>query len=390
MEIVSSEINGQKKIYVSNQKDAKVADASKVSLLSSSAPNVSIIILNWNGWDDTIECLESLYQITYPSYDVIVVDNGSEDESIKKIKEYCEGNIELKSKFFEYSTKNKPIKILEYTKEDVEAGGGKEKEINDLPSDRKLILIKNDKNYGFTKGNNIGIKFSMDVLHCDYVLLLNNDTIINEKKFLDDLANHLNENLNTSAVGPRIFNLDGTVQKSFWRFHSPKKVFFENIFFNFPRNFYNYHDNNKPKNVDVVLGACILFRKEIFEKIGLLDENIFMYTDETDICFRIKQKGNDVDFLPSCSIIHLGGKSSRKTSKTALINSYKSKIYFLNKHFDKKESRLMKIFLIIGLYERFFLYFFINLLSFGKIKGKVDVFRQTINWYKNKKLEIFK
>lgn len=64
------------------------------------APRVSIIILNWNGWKDTIECLESLYRIDYPNYDVIVVDNGSQDDSIQKIKEYAKGKIKVNSKFF--------------------------------------------------------------------------------------------------------------------------------------------------------------------------------------------------------------------------------------------------------------------------------------------------
>jgi len=63
-------------------------------------PRVSIIILNWNGWEDTIECLESLYQITYPNYDVIIVDNGSEDESLEMIRKYCQGKIRVESKFF--------------------------------------------------------------------------------------------------------------------------------------------------------------------------------------------------------------------------------------------------------------------------------------------------
>jgi len=120
-------------------------------------PKVSIIILNWNGWKDTIECLESLYQITYPNYDVILVDNGSEDESIEKIKEYCEGKIMVESKFFKYDPSNKPIKIIEYTREEAEGGGGKEKKITNLPSDKKMILIKNEKNYGFAEGNNVGL-----------------------------------------------------------------------------------------------------------------------------------------------------------------------------------------------------------------------------------------
>src|SRR4030042_5210130 len=109
-------------------------------------PKVSIIILNWNGWRDTIECLESLYRITYLNYDVIIIDNGSTDESIKKIKEYAQGKIKVDSKFFEYSIMNKPITIIEYIPEDLFTGDGK-KEINNNQSYRKMILIKNDKNY---------------------------------------------------------------------------------------------------------------------------------------------------------------------------------------------------------------------------------------------------
>ena len=85
-------------------------------------PKVAIIILNWNNWKDTIECLESVYQIDYPNYNVIVVDNSSENESIQKIKEYCNGLIYVKSKFFQYNPINKPIQVLELTEEDVKKG----------------------------------------------------------------------------------------------------------------------------------------------------------------------------------------------------------------------------------------------------------------------------
>ena len=81
-------------------------------------PRVSIIILNWNGWRDTIECLESLYRINYLNYDIIVVDNDSNDESIEKIKEYCNGKTEINSKFFKYSEENKPIEVFEILEDD--------------------------------------------------------------------------------------------------------------------------------------------------------------------------------------------------------------------------------------------------------------------------------
>jgi hypothetical protein len=150
-------------------------------------PKVSIIILNWNGWKDTIECLESLYQITYQNYNVILVDNGSEDESVARLKEYCEGKIKVESEFPGYSTINKPIRIIEYTREEAGAGDGKEDEVAELPSNRKLILIKNDKNYGFAEGNNIAMRYAFKALHSDYILLLNNDTVV-EKRFLDELV----------------------------------------------------------------------------------------------------------------------------------------------------------------------------------------------------------
>ena len=77
-------------------------------------PKVTIIILNWNGWKDTLEALESVYQIKYPNYEVVLLDNGSDDESIEKIRGYCEGKIKVESEFFEYSINNKPITLTEY------------------------------------------------------------------------------------------------------------------------------------------------------------------------------------------------------------------------------------------------------------------------------------
>ena len=82
-------------------------------------PKVSIIILNWNGWKDTLEALESVYQIKYPNYGVVLLDNASDDESIEKIREYCEGKIKVKSEFFEYSKSNKPINLTEYQKNEL-------------------------------------------------------------------------------------------------------------------------------------------------------------------------------------------------------------------------------------------------------------------------------
>jgi GT2 family glycosyltransferase len=104
-------------------------------------PRVAIVILNWNGWLDTIECLESVYQMGYPNFDVIVVDNGSENDSVKKIREYADGKIPVKSPFFTYNMDNKPINYIEYTRQEIE----KIKEHpSDIPPPQRLIIIKNE------------------------------------------------------------------------------------------------------------------------------------------------------------------------------------------------------------------------------------------------------
>ena len=79
-----------------------------------SDPSVSIIILNWNGWFDTVECLESIYNLNYSNYQVIVVDNNSSDDSIQKINDYTMGKLEVKSNFFKYDPNDKPIEIIPY------------------------------------------------------------------------------------------------------------------------------------------------------------------------------------------------------------------------------------------------------------------------------------
>ncbi|MTK64952.1 MAG: glycosyltransferase, partial [Methanobacterium sp.] len=76
-------------------------------------PKVSIILLNWNGWEDTIECLESVYQINYTNYNVILVDNHSEDKSLQRIGEYLNGDLPIRSEFYDYKSTNKPIKVEE-------------------------------------------------------------------------------------------------------------------------------------------------------------------------------------------------------------------------------------------------------------------------------------
>jgi len=267
---------------------------------------VTIIILNWNGWKDTIECLESLYQITYPNYDAIVVDNGSEDESIKKVKAYCNGEIPVESKFFKYDPSNKPIKIIEYTREEAEAGGGKKREITDLPSNRKLIIIKNEKNYGFAEGNNIGIRYALKALNPDYILLLNNDTIV-DKEFLWELVKVAESDEEIGILSPVIFS-----------YYNSNKIQFGG------REKLNLYMGKVIKlakkqaeqeaiiDTEIVIGASMLIKRETLKEIGSLPTEYFLGWEDVDYCIKVSRGGWKLVCVPKAKIWHKGGRTFSK------------------------------------------------------------------------------
>ena len=286
-------------------------------------PKVSIIILNWNGWKDTINCLESLYLITYSNYDVIVVDNGSEDDSIERIKEYAEGKIKLESKFFEYNSNNKPIYVLEYTREQAEKCGDfrKENVFSTLQSDRKLRLILNEKNYGFAGGNNIGMRYALEVLNTDYILLLNNDTVVN-KGFLTELVKVAESDEKIGAVGCKLIYPDGRLQYTGYYMgpyiHHRLRSLYNKIWHN-RLTVADTIQSNEILEVDVIFGAAMLIKRKITEKIGLLDEDFFPgYHEETDWCYRARLAGFKVIYDPKVIIIHYEASSSKKLDRNYL------------------------------------------------------------------------
>ena len=251
--------------------------------------NVSIVILNWNGWRDTIECLESIYLNNYHNYNVIVVDNDSNDESINKIKEYCNGKIKIESSFFKYNQYNKPIEILEPEPDD-----------NILNKDNyesqslRLFLIKNDRNVGFAEGNNIGIKYALDNLNPDYVLLLNNDTVV-DKGFLVEMLKVSESDNRIGIVGPKIYF-----------YNDPNRIWFAmgKISWKFCRGLnigYNEIDNgqyNKVTKVEYISGCAFLIKREVIDSIGLLDKKFFLYFEEIDWTLRATRLSYKSVYVP--------------------------------------------------------------------------------------------
>ncbi|PIN86227.1 glycosyl transferase [Candidatus Woesearchaeota archaeon CG10_big_fil_rev_8_21_14_0_10_44_13] len=243
-------------------------------------PKVSIIILNWNQHDDTAECLRSIRLIDYGNYEVIVVDNGSEDGSEKRIKK-------------------------------------------EFP---EIKLVKNNENLGFTGGNNRGIGLAMGK-GADYVLLLNNDTIV-KKDFLSRLVQAAESDRNIGIVGPKIYYFD-----------DPKKVWFTGGKIDWNRGKVSIVDEKKDSRmsekgivVDYVGGCAMLIKREVINKIGALDERFFIYFEETDMSIRIKKAGYKVVYLPLAQIWHKVSRKMGKESPSTLYYYTRNRPLFIRKN----------------------------------------------------------
>lgn len=297
-------------------------------------PKVAIIILNWNGWRDTIECLESLYQITYPNYEVIVVDNGSEDDSISQIKRYCEGKIRIDSDFFKYNQANKPIKTVEYTWNEAENG------IDHFNS--RLIIIKGEKNYGFAEGNNFAMRYALRALHPDYLLLLNNDTVV-ESRFLEELVSVGESNEKIGIVGPKVccYAKPNKIQSAGvmlrWNTGRQKVIGLNEI---------DTNQFDELNDVDYVTGCALLAKAELIKKIGYLKPEYFAYWEETDWCIRACKAGYRVLCSPKSKIRHKGSSTSGKLSGFHVYYMTRNMFWFMREHATKMQ------------YLSFLLYFF--------------------------------
>ncbi|NJE09258.1 glycosyltransferase family 2 protein [Thermococcus sp. M39] len=284
-------------------------------------PRVSMIILNWNGWKDTIECLESLYRITYPNYDVVLVDNASQDDSVQKIKEYAEGKIKVNSKFFRYTSHNKPIKVFEVSEDEARKGKFNRPLYEKFDVNRRLILIKNKDNYGFAGGNNIGIKFALSVLNPDYILLLNNDTVV-DKNFLTELVKAAESDGKIGSVQALLLKPDGRTIDSLGQ--ELLKYGARDIGINSP------YTSPLSKEVEI-FGSCAataLYKSQVLMEVGVFDDDFFVIYEDVDLSWRIRLAGYISILVPTAVVYHRRGISdnkSRKIKKTKAIKSYYSR-----------------------------------------------------------------
>ena len=314
-------------------------------LEKSKSPKVEIVILNWNGWKDTIECLESIYQINYPNYGVIIVDNGSENESIDMIRKYCKREITVKSRliFNEADPSSNRIEIIEYFREETETDEVKENNNRELLYDKKLILIKNEKNYGFAEGNNIALRYAIKALDPNYFLLLNNDIVV-DKDFLKNLVEVAEMDATIGMVGPKIYYYDFCGRTDIINFAGGIIDMWKGQPYHIGTNEVDHGQYDNIKKVDYVEGSAMLVKKDVLTRIGLIDPCYFAYWEENDFCMRGSRLGYSSIYVPEAKIWHK--ISSSVVNKTKVYYLTRNRFLFMKKYSTKRQ------------YFSFLLYFF--------------------------------
>jgi len=267
-------------------------------------PKITIVILNWNGWKDTVNCLESVFQISYSNYDVVVVDNNSDDDSLQKIREYAAGKIKVESDYFKYNYGNKPIRIFEYSEENVSRVS--ENEYTDSPSNRRMVLIKNSKNYGFAKGNNIGIKWVLKNLNPEYIMLLNNDAII-DSECLTKLVNVAKSSPRLGIIAPKVLMMrDSQVIDSTGHIIRFGRIVDRG------KNRIDHGQYDKKTNVIGAIAAACLYKREMLLDIGLFDESYFTCYEDAEMSWRAFKNGWKSRFVPGSVVYHKRGATLQK------------------------------------------------------------------------------
>jgi len=283
--------------------------------------DVSVVIVNWNTCDILRNCLVSLYANTRDvEFEVIVVDNASSD-----------GSAEIIKKEFSQAT-----------------------------------LIENTENRGFTAANNQG----MAVSEGRYVLLLNSDTVMLDGA-IDKVVAFADAHPKAGITGCRVLNEDKTLQLSSFMFPSVLNMtlWVTYLFKLFPRRRFfgrermTWWDRDDVREVDVLTGCFMLVRRKAMEQVGPMDEQFFMYFEETDWCYRFKQAGWKVMFTPCAEIIHIGGVSSKQVKPKMVWRWRKSMLLFFKKH--KSLLAYLSVWILIAV-------FFLTRVPYWWLRGIVS------------------
>lgn len=262
--------------------------------------SVSIIIVSWNVKEYLEKCIASIQPFAQAhACEVIVVDNCSSDGSVAWLEQNAQS----------------------------------------------CVLIKSEKNIGFGPANNLGIRIAKG----RYIFLLNPDTIVIDTAIESMLA-FLEGNPGAGCVGAKLLNPDRSLQTSSYPFPTVGREFWRLFHLDRIKKISQYPsktwDSKQPVSVDVLQGAAIMIPRNVLDRAGFFDEGFFMYTEEVDLCYRIKKNGFLNYWLPDAEIIHFGGQSTQQAALPMFLELYASKVRFIRKYHHEIGAILYKFVLI--------------------------------------------
>jgi len=262
----------------------------------SNRPDVTIAIVNYNTRQLTAQCLDSILT-SQPKvgFEIVVVDNASSDDSADWLEAHYP----------------------------------------------HLRLVRSSRNLGVAGGNNLGIRASRG----RYVLLLNSDTLVLPGT-IDRAVKFLDTHPRVAGVGGNLINPDGTFQAGFVDFASLwQELLIVTKLGQLLRPWYPAHGPSpEPREVDWMSTAFMLFRQQAIAQVGFVDERYFMYSDETDLQYRLKQAGWKIYYLPGLNTIHLGGRSSASWKRRSMV--YRGKLLFFYKHYGPLQTTILRFMFI--------------------------------------------
>ncbi len=245
-------------------------------------PRISVVIVNWNNWEETAGCIQQLNQTNYPreQIEIIVVDNGSSDHSPEELAKIS-----------------------------------------------GIQFLPQASNLGFAGGSNLGIRLALKK-YSDYILILNNDTIL-PIDFLNPLVESLEGNQSIGIVTPKINYADHpeTIWFAGGKFHSPR-IFGSMV----GMDEKDVGQWDTPMEIDFAVGCCMLVRREVFEKVGDLDERFFFYLEDVDFCYRVSQAGYIIYYQPDSVIYHKVAQSTKDNIPGRVFLHTQARMMFLFKN----------------------------------------------------------
>ena len=279
--------------------------AAPLAQSSVDQPCVYIVLLNWNGWRDTLECMRSLDSMEYRNWHAVIVDNGSSNDSVQRLKDACP----------------------------------------------EVPILETRKNLGFAAGNNVGINFALKG-RADYVFVLNNDTTVSPDT-ISELVEFAEKHPEAALIGPRI---DCINPQREWPIRRKLDLLTLLCTFTALRRLIArtpvvrevfYCTDSQPSVVQFVSGSALFFRAATFELAGVFDESTFLDFEELIMAEKVRRVGLSMYFVPRATIWHQGSASASKLRAKRYIENARSEEYFFSTYvrlsrFERSIVRLIR------------------------------------------------